>query len=102
MPASNRRGASSTKVHFESIRALLEVLTPGRYALLETVQRRGRFESITALAAALGRERVTVRRDLRVLAQAGLVQLRESVHPGHGKRTEVLRAAEKMVLELVL
>jgi predicted transcriptional regulator len=89
-------------VHFESIPDLLEVLTPQRYRLLETVQRYGRFESITALAALLKRERVTVRRDLRVLADKGLVHMRKSVHPGHGQRTEVVRAARRMVLELVL
>ena len=97
-----RRPKAVARVSFESVEALLTVLTPKRYALLETVKEKGRFESIEALAAELKRDRSTVSRDLRALADAGLISLREAVLPGHGIRSEIAPVARKLTVELFL
>lgn len=79
---SKASGRPVATVSFASVSALLTVLTPKRYALIEAVKRHGRFESIEALAHALGRGRAIVSRDLRALAEAGLVQVPEAVLRG--------------------
>jgi hypothetical protein len=43
-----------------------------------------------------------VSRDLKALAEAGLLQIREAVSPGHGKRTEIAPVARRLHVELVL
>lgn len=89
-------------VSFQSVGALLAVLTPKRYALFEAVREYGHFDSIEDLARALGRDRATVSKDLKALTDAGLLQIREAAFPGHGKRTEIAPVAERLHLELVL
>lgn len=97
-----RSTAPRATVSFESVAALLTVLTPKRYALYEVVKGHGGFDSIEALAAELHRDRATVSRDLKALADAGLLLMREAVSPGHGRRTEIAPVADKLMLELVL
>lgn len=97
-----RRLAPHVLVSFQSPAALLAVLTPKRYALFEAVKEHGHFDSIEDLARALGRDRAAVSRDLRALTDAGLLQLRQAVLPGHGKRTEIAQVAQSLHLELVL
>jgi predicted transcriptional regulator len=102
---AGRRGnvaGSVASVSFESVGALLAVLTPKRYALFEAVKEHGGFESIEALASTLRRDRATVSRDLRALSDAGLVLLRDAVSPGHGRRTEIAPVAERVMLALEL
>jgi len=89
-------------VSFQSVPALLAVLTPKRYALFEAVKAHGHFGSIDELARTLERDRSTVSRDLRALTDAGLLQMREAVHSGHGKRMEIALVAANMHLELHL
>jgi predicted transcriptional regulator len=97
-----RRKTPVATVSFESVGALLTVLTPKRYALFEAVRQHGGFASIEALAAEVQRDRATVSRDIKALAGAGLLSLRETPSPGHGKRTEIAPAAEQLKVELVL
>lgn len=97
-----RRTRAVARVSFESVDALLAVLTPKRYALMETVKEKGRFESIEALADELQRDRGTVSRDLKALAEAGLILLHEAVLPGHGRRSEIAPVARKLRVELSL
>jgi predicted transcriptional regulator len=97
-----RRPRAVARVSFESVEALLAVLTPKRYALMKAVKKNGRFESIEALADELRRDRSTVSRDLRALADAGLILLHEAVHPGHGRRAEIAPVARKLRVELFL
>lgn len=97
-----RRLKPHVSVSFESVGALLAVLSPKRYELFEAVKRHGGFESIEDLAREVDRDRAAVSRDLKALGDAGLLQVREAVFPGHGKRTEVAPVAEKLHLELVL
>lgn len=52
---------------------LKEVLSEERLRMLRAVREEGPFESVNALAARLGRDQSRVSRDLRRLADAGLV-----------------------------
>ena len=99
---SGRRRRPVATVSFESVAALLAVLTPTRNALIEVVKERGRFDSIGALAAALRRDRATVSRDVKALAEAGLLRVTEAPPRGHGRRVEISPVALRMTVELTL
>jgi predicted transcriptional regulator len=94
--------APKATVSFASAAALLDVLTPKRYALIEAVKARGKFDTIEALAADLQRDRAAVSRDLKALVAAGLLQMHEAIAPGHGRRTEITPVARKLTVELSL
>ena len=97
-----RRPKAVARVSFESVEALLNVLTPKRYALMKAVKENGRFDSIEALADKVQRDRSTVSRDLRALADAGLIRLHEAVLPGHGRRSEITPVAMELRVALSL
>ena len=97
---SGRRSKPVVTVSFASVPALLSVLTPKRFELIQVVKRQGRFDSIEMLAAALGRDRASVSRDLKALADAGLLRVQEVVHSGHGRRSEITTVAKRLVVEL--
>lgn len=89
-----------TTVSFESLSALLAVVTPQRARLVEALKEKGHFESITTLADALQRDRGTVSKDVKALSNAGFVRIEVRTLPGHGKRSEIFPAANKIRLEL--
>jgi len=89
-------------IAFESVAAFLEVVTPRRNELLQTVRENGTFGSIEELATALNRNRAAVSRDLRALCDIGLLRVREAIHSGHGRRSEVSPTAEKFVFSFAL
>lgn len=91
-----------TVVSFTSIQALLEVLSPRRAQLLDSVKAQGAYESIEALARALGRPRSAVSRDVRRLADVGLLQLSDQPLPGHGRRCAVRVPPRRVRFELDL
>jgi len=97
---SGRRSAPIVTVSFASVSALLSVLTPKRFELIQRVKKQGRFDSIEALAASLDRDRASVSRDLKALADAGLLRVREVLHSGHGRRSEISTVAKRLVVEL--
>ena len=70
----DRGGRRKGKVHFafESMDALLRVLTPNRWVLLRTLRGSGP-SSIRALARVLGRDYRGVHADVAALIEAGLV-----------------------------
>ena len=69
-------------ITFDNPLAMLEVLTAERIRLVQKV--RTKSSSISALAAALGRDPKSVRRDVLKLERAGVVRTREEINPGHG------------------
>ncbi len=69
-------------ITFDNPLAMLEVLTAERIRLVQKV--RMKSSSISALAAALGRDPKSVRRDVLKLERAGVVRTREKINPGHG------------------
>jgi predicted transcriptional regulator len=81
---------------------LAAVLTPKRLALLAVVKSQQQFESIERLAEALDRDRSSVSKDLKILANAGLLLVAQKALRGHGLRTEIKRAAENLKLEMFI
>ena len=54
--------------------------------------------TVTSLAAALGRDLRSVRRDIQKLEQYGIIRTREQVNPGHGRVKIVEPVARKIEL----
>ena len=61
-----------------------------------------RPRSITEVAGCLGRDRSAVKRDVALLAEAGLVVVEDKPLPGHGRKKEVRSSAGTLRLEAVL
>jgi predicted transcriptional regulator len=70
-------------VNFESPLEMRRVLTVERMRLLETTRKQA--WSVTGLAAELGRDPKSVRRDVLMLVKVGVLRTREKVNPGHGR-----------------
>lgn len=87
-------------ITFDNPMAMLEVLTAERIRLVQKV--RTKSSSISALAAALGRDPKSVRRDVLKLERAGVVRTREQVNPGHGRVKVVEPVARECQLTAVL
>ncbi len=69
------------------------ILSDERVRMLRTIREAGPFESVNALAAALGRDQSRVSRDLRRLVDAGLVLTER-----HGKAKRVLASDREILL----
>ena len=87
-------------ITFDNPLAMLEVLTAERIRLVQKV--RTKSFSITALAAALGRDPKSVRRDVLKLERAGVIRTRERINPGHGRAKVVEPVALEYRLTAVL
>ena len=85
---------------FDNPLALVEVLTAERIRLVQRV--RAKSSSISALAAALGCDPKSVRRDVLKLERAGMVRTREQINPGHGRVKVVEPVARECQLTAVL
>ena len=81
---------------FETVSDMLECLTRERVRLCEVAREEPR--SVSALAEALGRDRRAVTRDVKRLAELGLLKLTRRSNPGHGRMTVVEAAAERFEL----
>ena len=79
---------------------MLEVLTAERIRLVQKV--RTKSVSISALAASLGRDPKSVRRDVLKLERAGVIRTREQINPGHGRVKIVEPVARECQLTAVL
>jgi predicted transcriptional regulator len=87
-------------ITFDNPLAMLEVLTAERIRLVQKV--RTKSASISALAAALGRDPKSVRRDVLKLERAGVVRTREEINPGHGRSKVVEPVAHECQLTAVI
>lgn len=87
-------------ITFDNPLAMLEVLTAERIRLVQKV--RTKSSSISALAAALGRDPKSVRRDVLKLERVGVVRTREEINPGHGRVKIVEPVARECQLTAVL
>lgn len=87
-------------ITFENPLKMLEVLTVERIRLVQTV--RTKSSSISALAARLGRDPKSVRRDVLKLERAGVVRTREEINPGHGRVKVVEPVARECQLMAML
>lgn len=86
-------------IAYENPEDLARILTTAKIALFRAI--RERPGSITDIAARVKRDRSAVKRDIDHLAEAGLVQVEEKLHPGHGRLKEVRVAADRVTLEAV-
>ncbi len=86
----------SRAITFESPISMLEVLTPERMRMVEVARQQP--YTMTGLAAALGRDPKSVRRDVAKLSQYGVLRTREQVNPGHGRVKIVEPVAQKIEL----
>jgi len=87
-------------ITFDNPLAMLEVLTAERIRLVQKI--RTKSSSISALAAALGHDPKSVRRDVRKLERAGVVRTREEINPGHGRAKVVEPVAHECQLTAVI
>jgi predicted transcriptional regulator len=87
-------------ITFDNPLAMVEVLTAERVRLVQKVMTKS--ASITALAASLGRDPKSVRRDVQKLERAGVVRTREEINPGHGRAKVVEPVAREYRLTAVL
>ncbi len=87
-------------ITFDNPLAMAEVLTAERLRLLQQV--RTQSASITGLAACLGRDPKSVRRDVQKLERAGVLRTRERINPGHGRAKVVEPVAREYRLTAVL
>ena len=88
--------AAETVITFEDAEELLEVITKARIDLLRAVNEEP--GSITDIARRLHRDRSAVKRDVDILAAAGLVQVESRPSPGHGQKKFVKALAKKFQL----
>jgi predicted transcriptional regulator len=81
------RGArlpSEITMTFEDPADLIRVLSAERVRVIHAI--RERPAPISELAATLRRDRKAVKRDISLLESFGLVNAREEINPGHGRR----------------
>ena len=94
------RGETLVESHiisFEDPADMMKLITEGRLALFRAVKEMP--GSITEVAHRLHRNRSAVKRDIDVLAQAGLLSIAPKILPGHGQKKEVRAVATQIHLQ---
>lgn len=81
---------------FEDPADLVRVLSAERVRVIRAV--REKPAPVSELAATLRRDRKAVRRDVTLLESFGLVNAREEINPGHGRRKIIEPLAAKYQL----
>jgi len=87
---------SSTFIMFEDPEDLLGIITNARVSVFRAVKEEP--GSITDIARRLNRDRSAVKRDVDVLVGAGLLQIEDVPHRGHGRKKFLRAAAEEFRL----
>jgi len=87
---------SEITMTFEDPSDLVRVLSAERVRLLHAV--RAKPAPVSELAVTLRRDRKAVRRDVSLLQSFGLVNTREELNPGHGRRKVIEPRAAKYQL----
>ncbi len=83
-------------ISFEDPQDMLELLTTGRVELFRAIKNSP--GSIAEIARRLHRDRSAVKRDVDLLASAGIVEVEELPFPGHGRMKLVKPMAESFNL----
>ncbi len=81
---------------FEDPADLMSLITEARLNLFREIKKHP--GSITKISLALGRDRSAVKRDIDILARAGLVTVATAKLPGHGSMKEVKATATRISL----
>lgn len=93
------RGEKVEPVHiisFEDPDDMLELLTHGRVELFRAIK--SEPGSIADIARRLHRDRSAVKRDVDVLASAGIVEIEDKPFPGHGRMKYIKPLADNFNL----
>ncbi len=90
------RVPSEITMTFEDPSDLVRVLSAERVRVLHAV--RAKPAPVSELAVTLRRDRKAVRRDVSLLESFGLVNTREELNPGHGRRRVIEPRAEQYQL----
>jgi predicted transcriptional regulator len=85
---------------FEDTRRMFEVLTQNRQALVREVMRQP--DTIPDLAKRLGRDRISVSKDVSLLEKVGVVLSERVSNPGHGIHKLVRPVARRVELVSVV
>lgn len=80
---AGERVKAERRITFENSADLFSCITPERIRLIEAA--REVPQSVTELAKSLRRQRAAVHRDVKALAEYGLIALRRQKNPGHGQ-----------------
>ncbi len=81
---------------FEDPADLVRVLSAERVRVIHAI--REKPAPVSELAVTLGRDRKAVTRDVSLLQSFGLVNAREEINPGHGRRRIIEPLAAKYQL----
>lgn len=85
---------------FENPGDMFAVMTPARLEVFRAAK--AEPASITTIAQRLHRDRSTVKKDVDILAAAGLLDIEETLLPGHGRQKFISAAADKICLQAVV
>jgi len=86
----------STLIMFEDPEDVLEIITNARVSLFRAVKQEP--GSITDIARRLHRDRSAVKRDVDILVGAGLIQIDDVSHAGHGRKKYLKATADQFQL----
>jgi predicted transcriptional regulator len=84
------------RISFESSLDLLACITPERIRLIEAARRSP--QSVSDLAKSLRRHRAAVHRDVKALADHGMVTVQRQKNPGHGQVQIVAATAARFMV----
>ena len=85
---------------FEDPGDMFAVMSSARLELFRAAKKEA--ASITALALRLKRDRSSVKKDVDILAAAGLLDIEETSLPGHGRQKFISAAADRIYLQAVV
>ena len=85
---------------FEDPGDMFAVMSSARLELFRAAKKEA--ASITALAQRLNRDRSSVKKDVDILAAAGLLDIEETSLPGHGRQKFISVAADRIYLQAVV
>lgn len=85
---------------FEDPGDMFAVMSPARLELFRAAKKEA--ASITALAQRLHRDRSSVKKDIDILAAAGLLDIAETSLPGHGRQKFISATADQIYLQAVV
>jgi predicted transcriptional regulator len=92
------RGEPLPKLHSVSLppAEMAAVLTPKRLQLMQVI--RSHPASISDVAGLVSRDRSAVKKDIDALFKAGLIKIKETALPGHGRQKIISATAKKLLL----
>ncbi|MFZ4856179.1 MAG: MarR family transcriptional regulator [Desulfuromonadaceae bacterium] len=85
---------------FEDPGDMFAVMSSARLELFRAAKKEA--ASITALALRLKRDRSSVKKDVDILAAAGLLDIEDTALPGHGRQKFISAAADRIYLQAVV